>query len=111
MIYKGGITMKNSRSHIGSIYLARIYNERYAGRRLVLVVEEGAGMLTVLPVRTANYHRSSPSSVMIENDHDLPKRKVSIDCGRIISIRKEALIQQISTVPGDKLDDIRHKIQ
>lgn len=94
----------------GSIFAAQIYCNQYGGTRLVIVIDTAPGTVTVVPVRTSNLHRSSTKTLIVPKDESAVGRKLSIDCGTIITIRKNALLRQVGMITDGNIEKIKGKL-
>ncbi|MBR6873984.1 MAG: type II toxin-antitoxin system PemK/MazF family toxin [Ruminococcus sp.] len=99
-----------TRTQPGSIYLARLYGDKYCGRRLVVVVDAVPGVITVVPIRTSQMHRSSISSVVIDSNQTFLQRRISVDCGKVIALRRSSLLRKLGEVTDEQLDLIRRRV-
>ena len=93
----------------GSIFIARLFCPQYEGKRLVVVIESAPGSVTVLPVRTSKLHRSSKTTLIVPKDSNPAGRKLSVDCGTVITLRRDALLQQIGTMTAKDISKLHSR--
>ena len=101
---------RNSSFKEGSIFVANIYSAPYGGKRLVIVIDTAPGLITVVPVRTSKLHRSSRSTLIVPKGESAIGRKISVDCGTIITLRRDALIQQVGMITDGNIEKIKGKL-
>ncbi len=94
----------------GEIYIAQIYSAPYGGKRLVIVIGTASGLISVVPVRTSKMHRSNKNTLIVPKTESAVGRKISVDCGTIITLRKNALLQQIGLMTDENIEKMRRKI-
>ena len=101
--------LRNNDLKVGSIYVAHLYCAQYEGKRLVVVINTAPGFVTVVPVRTSNLHRSSKTTLIVPKDNNSVGRKLSVDCGTIITLRRDALLQQIGTMTAKDISKLHSR--
>ena len=94
----------------GEIYIAQIYSAPYGGKRLVIVIDTAPGLITVVPVRTSKLHRSCRSTLIVPKGESAVDRKLSVDCGTIITIRRDALLRQVGMITAENIEKIKGKL-
>ena len=104
------VVMKNNSSFKeGSIFVANICSAPYSGKRLVIVIDTAPGLITVVPVRTSKLHRSR-STLIVPKGESAVDRKLSVDCGTIITIRRDALLRQVGMITAGNIEKIKGKL-
>ena len=94
---------------VGSIFIARLFCPQYEGKRLVVIIDSAPGSVTVVPVRTSKLHRSSKTTLIVPKDNNSVGRKLSVDCGTIITLRRDALLQQIGTMTAKDISKLHSR--
>lgn len=104
--------MKNpSKLKTGGLFIAQLYGGQYFGKRIVVVIDTAPGLVTVLPIRTSNLHRSCRTSLIIPQSQSAVGRKLSVDCGTMITLRRDALLRQVGTMSDADILQIKEKTQ
>ena len=101
---------RNNDLKTGSIFIARLFCPQYEGKRLVIVIDTAPGLITVVPVRTSKLHRSSRSTLIVPKGESAVDRKLSVDCGTIITLRRDALLRQVGMITNGNIEKIKGKL-